>query len=352
MILTNPSTAETLAAEKPTGLSYGLPVHTLTGYWHNWQSDAARFIRLGDIPLLYDVILVAFAIPDKTAHGKMVFTPYPNASEDQFKSDVARLQSFGKKVLISVGGANGSAAITDSRAQHNFCASALEIVERYGFDGIDINLENKIVLVDGDTDLKEPQSPSITNLIDAVREIRSNFGLDFIVSMTPETINVQGGYSAYRGDWGSYLPVIDGLRDILTYVHVQHYNSAPMMALDGNIYAQGTADFLVALSEMLFQGFSLNGNARHVFPALKPEQIAIGLPASAKAAGGGYTTPAEVQKALNYLTRGVSFGGKYSLCNPSGYPTFKGIMTWSINWDAANCLQFSRSIRRSLDALP
>ena len=83
--------------------------------------------------------------------------------------------------------------------------------------------------------------------------------------------------------------------------------------------------------------------------ALRPEQVIIGLPSSPQAAGGGYTTPANVQKALDYLMKGQSFGGTYVLRKAGGYPGFKGLMTWSINWDKFTNFEFSNSHRAYLD---
>ncbi|MBV9786990.1 MAG: chitinase, partial [Chloroflexi bacterium] len=77
-----------------------------------------------------------------------------------------------------------------------------------------------------------------------------------------------------------------------------------------------------------------------------------GLPASPGAAGGGYTAPATVQRALNYLIKGQSYGGTYVLRNPAGYPNFRGLMTWSVNWDAYNNFEFSNSHRPYLNSLP
>jgi chitinase len=255
-------------------------------------------------------------------------------------------------VLISVGGANGSVAIADAASQRNFVESMTAIIQQYGFDGIDINLEGKVILEEGDTDFKHPVSPSIIHLIAAARKIKNNFSPDFIVSLAPETISVQGGYRQYRGAWGSYLPVIDGLRDILTYIQVQHYNSGTMMALDGKEYAQGTADFHVAMCEMLLRGFPINDKTQAFFFPLRPDQVAIGLPSSANIGNAGYTAPKEVQKALNYLSKGQDFGGPYHLHHTSGYPRFRGVMTWSINWDATTSFQFSTTTRNYLDVLP
>ena len=45
-----------------------------------------------------------------------------------------------------------------------------------------------------------------------------------------------------------------------------------------------------------------------------------------------------MKKALDYIIKGIPFGGKYKLSNESGYPAFRGLMSWSINWDAKTTL--------------
>jgi hypothetical protein len=109
----------------------------------------------------------------------------------------------------------------------------------------------------------------ITNLISAVRELRNGFGSGFVLSMAPETFFVQVGFDAYGSSAGAYLPVIHGLRDILSYIHVQHYNTGSVTALDGRAYSSATADFHVAMAEMLLAGFPVAHNANNVFPALR-----------------------------------------------------------------------------------
>jgi len=54
---------------------------------------------------------------------------------------------------------------------------------------------------------------------------------------------------------------------------------------------------------------------------------------------------------MDYLFKGISFGGNYSLVNPNGYPEMRGLMTWSINWDVFFNLEFSSNHRPYLDAL-
>jgi len=92
--------------------------------------------------------------------------------------------------------------------------------------------------------------------------------------------------------------------------------------------------FLVALSEPLITGFYVRNdlNEYRFFEGFRANQVAIGLLTTASE-GSGYMESSEINKALDYLTKGISFGGAYVLQNPSGYPDFSGIMGWSINCD-------------------
>lgn len=321
----------------------------LVGYWHNFDNGSTN-IRLRDISPNYDVIQVAFAEPSGGSQtGNMVFTPY-NSTVSEFQADIDFLQARGQKVLISIGGANGTVELTTTQAKTNFVQTMKNIINTYGFDGFDIDLEgSSLALNSGDTDFRNPTTPKIVNLIAAAKEILSSYGSNFLLTMAPETAYVQGGSGQYGGVWGAYLPVIHALRNDIDYLHVQHYNSGSMLGPDGRAYTQGTPDFHVAMAEMMLVGFPVAGNSNNVFPPLRPDQILIGLPASPQAAGGGYTTEANVQKALDYLMKGQSFGGSYVLRNPAGYPELKGLMTWSINWDKYVNYQFSNSHRAYLD---
>ncbi len=295
----------------------------LIGYWHNFDNGSSN-IRLRDVSPNYDVIQVAFAEPvGGAATGNMIFVPY-NATQAQFKADIAELQSQGKKVLISIGGANGAIELTTQQARNQFVATMKNIINTYQFDGLDIDLEgSSLSLSPGDTNFRNPTSPKVVNLISGVQELLNTYGSGFLLTMAPETVYVQGGMNAYGGPWGAYLPVIYAFHDRLNYLHVQHYNTGSMLALDGRAYSQGTADFQVAMAEMLLQGFPVGGNANNKFPALRPDQVMIGLPSAPAAAGGGFTTADNVHKALNYLVKGQSYGGSYILRNPSGYAALR-----------------------------
>jgi hypothetical protein len=182
----------------------------------------------------------------------------------------------------------------------------------------------------------------ITHLINAIKTIMMDYQLDnnkkLLLTFAPETAFVQGGQSAWSGVWGAYLPVLHSLRDSLDLLHVQLYNSGSMFGIDGNIYAQGSADFIVAMTEAVIQGFNVDrwSNQAGPFFGLAEEKIAVGLPACPSAAGGGFTDTTTVANALRYLMGSGPKPGSYTLVNPNGYPNLGGMMTWSINWDNVN----------------
>jgi chitinase len=289
--------------------------------------------------------------------GDIRFVPYSGTTAAEIRSDIAILHGRGKKVLISIGGANGQVQLTSSTARTNFVNTVTGIIRDYGFDGLDIDFEgHSLFLNSGDGDFRSPTTPVITNLISAIRSIKSNIGGNFVLTMAPETFFVQLGYSFYGGTCGgcdnragSYLPVIHALRNDLNILHVQHYNSGPITGLDNQYHTMGSADFHVAMADMMLTGFTV-ANTGIFFPALRQDQIAIGLPANQNA-GGGFTPVGEVHTALNYLYKGQVFGS-YRLRGGSSYPNMRGLMTWSINWDRFNNFEFSNQHGNYLDALP
>lgn len=328
-----------------------LPDHVLVGYWHNW-TGSPNALLLSELPEAYDVINLAFAEPT-TPHGAtMQFTPHPDIYPiaQNFKDDVESLQSAGKKVLISVGGAAGSVLVDDPADVEAFATSMLDIITTYGVDGLDIDLEGGALLLQaGDSDFRFPTTPRIVYFIEAMNTLLDQLPADFILTAAPETATVQGGYAAYGGVWGAYLPVLHAFHDRLTYVHVQHYNTGSMYGRDGHLYDAATADFHVAMADMLLAGFTVSGGQQ--FAPFTPGQVMIGLPAGPQAAGSGYTPPATVHQALDYLLLGESFGGAYELSDPDGYYYFHGLMTWSINWDVYYGEEFADSHGSYFDAL-
>ncbi|TXS57159.1 chitinase [Streptomyces sp. t39] len=332
----------------------GLPAHALVGYLHASFANGSGYTRMADVPDSWDVVNLAFGEPTSATSGDIRFSLCPVSecpnveSVAEFKAAIKAKQAAGKKVLISIGGANGQVQLASTAARDAFVTSVSKIIDEYGLDGLDIDFEgHSLSLNTGDTDFRNPTSPVIVNLISAVKTIKARYGADFVLTMAPETFFVQLGYQFYgSGPWGgqdpragAYLPVIHALRDDLTLLHVQDYNSGPIMGLDNQYHSMGGADFHIAMTDMLLAGFPVAGDQSRVFPALRPEQVAIGLPASTQA-GNGHTSPSEVNKALNCLTRNTDCG---SYRTHGTWPALRGLMTWSINWDRFNQWEFSKN---------
>ncbi|MER5868189.1 glycoside hydrolase family 18 protein [Streptomyces sp. NPDC002044] len=332
----------------------GLPAHALVGYLHSSFANGSGYVRMADVPASWDVINLAFGEPTSVTSGDIRFQLCPVAecpnveSPAEFKAAIKAKQAAGKKVLISIGGQNGQVQLATTAARDAFVTSVGKIIDEYGLNGLDIDFEgHSLSLATGDTDFRAPTTPVIVNLISAVKTLKARYGPDFILTMAPETFFVQLGYQYYgSGPWGgqdpragAYLPVIHALRDDLTLLHVQDYNSGSIMGLDNQYHSMGGADFHIAMTDMLLTGFPVAGNTARVFPALRPEQVAIGLPATTNA-GNGHTSPAEVNKALDCLTKKTNCG---SYQTHGTWPALRGLMTWSINWDRFGGWEFSRN---------
>ena len=126
-----------------------------------------------------------------------------------------------------------------------------------------------------------------------------------------------------------YFKTALNIKDILTVVNMQYYNSGSMLGCDGKVYSQGSVDFLTALACIQLEG------------GLDPSQVGIGVPASTRGAGSGYVEPSVVNNALDCLTQGTNCG---SFKPSKTYPGLRGAMTWSTNWDASAGNSWSNAV--------
>ena len=313
--------------------------HELIGYWAGYGRAGSTFPQR-EISPQWDVIIVAFATPDKNApEGTMQFHTPAGLDTAQFKADIAYLKSQGKKVMISLGGGGEHFTLADPNRVPNYVSSVTQIVTEYGFDGIDIDFESPSLSIDpGDTDFKHPTTPSIVNLISALHQLHDRFGPSFMISLVPEGTQIPSGYPSYGGQFGSYLAITYAIRDILSFIDVQDYNTPPLQGLDGEIYQPGTVDYHAAMTELLLHGFNVGGDPKRFFPPMQPNKVAVGFLT-------GDTTPLIVSQAMDYIITGKAPAGiTYKLRNPKGYSGMIGAMFWTIDADRRGNYNFSNLI--------
>ncbi|MFE2532302.1 chitinase [Streptomyces sp. NPDC059371] len=293
-----------------------VPAHAVTGYWQNFN-NGATVQKLSAVQSQYDIIAVAFADATSTP-GAVSFTldsaGLGGYTVDQFKADIKAKQAAGKKVVISIGGQNGTISVSDSASATNFANSVYSLMQTYGFDGVDIDLENGL---------------NATYMSQALRSLSGKAGSSLVITMAPQTIDMQSTSN-------SYFQTALNIKDILTVVNMQYYNSGSMLGCDGKVYSQGSVDFLTALACIQLQG------------GLDASQVGLGLPASTSGAGSGYVSPTVVNNALDCLTKLTNCG---SFKPAKAYPGLRGAMTWSTNWDASAGNAWSNAVGPHVHAL-
>lgn len=283
----------------------------LMGFWHNWPAGLSDGYRQGrfaslsleEVPKEYNVVAVAFM----KGSGIPTFKPF-NVSDAEFRRQVGVLNSQGRAVLISLGGADAHIELRSGQEQP-LANEIIRLVETYGFDGLDIDLEQSAI----DFAANKTVLPAALKL---VKDHYAGQGKHFIISMAPEF-----PYLTSTGKYLSYLQALEGYYD---FIAPQFYNqggdgvwvpeanngAGAWIAQNNDALKE---DFLYYLTESLVTG-------TRGFTRIAADKFVIGLPANNDAAATGYVIDKTV--VGNVLKRLAI----------KGLP-IKGLMTWSVNWD-------------------
>ncbi len=254
----------TTAAGGGGGGGAELPARALVGYLHSSFANGSGYTRMADVPASWDVINLAFGEPTSVTSGDIRFSLCPVAECPNVESEATSRPRSSQAGRGQEGAdldrrQNGQVQLNSTAARDAFVTSVSKIIDNYGLDGLDIDFEgHSLSLNKGDTDFRN-RPPGHRQPDLRVKTLKAKYGSDFVLTMAPETFFVQLGYQFYgSGPWGgqdpragAYLPVIHALRDDLTLLHVQDYNSGPIMGLDNQYHSMGGADFHIAMTDML-----------------------------------------------------------------------------------------------------
>ncbi|MFJ7772291.1 chitinase [Streptomyces sp. NPDC097107] len=314
--------ADTCAVKpKPAG-------KVLQGYWENWDG-AANGVHppFGWTPITdsrigahgYNVLNAAFPVirSDGTAlwedgmdRDVKVATP----------AEMCAAKASGQTLLLSIGGATAGIDLSSAAVADRFVETIVPILEKYNFDGIDIDIETGLV-GSGDINRLSTSQANLIRIIDGVlARMPSHFGL----TMAPETAYVTGGSVVYGSIWGAYLPVIKRYADNgrLWWLNMQYYNGS-MYGCSGDSYQAGTVQGFTAQTDCLDRGLVIQGTTIRV----PYDKQVPGLPAQ-PGAGGGHMAPPQVARAWNHYNGAL-----------------KGLMTWSVNWDGSKNWTFGDNVK-------
>ncbi len=300
----------------------------LTGYWFNWNNenadpslDTAKNLKLKDVPVYYDYVNISFGLTQTGSNnGTIDFSIDQYLAEhlggytkEEFINDINILHSRNRKVILSIGGATGTIILDNNDDVNAFINSTTSLIDEYGFDGIDIDIENDI---------------NTTNLENAIRGVLANYDSNFILTFAIETVDFQVNANAKAQ--GRYFDMISNLKDKIDLVNIQIYNTGSQYSIDRKLYTPGTIDFAVSIPTILLE------------KGLRQEQVGLGINTSSEKTG--YIEPNIVVDAYTSLKTGTCTNcSTFTL--PTSYENIGGIMIWGINEDVYKGEKFGRPIK-------
>ena len=274
----------------------------------------------------YTIMNVAFIKWDTSGNVSQDFNCYktvpPTCTGKPFTltaEHVTKLKQNNSKVLISIGGGAAGEFNTNTYNAYretfinNMVTSIIKLVDKYGFDGLDWDIENRT----GD---EEDYAEYVFNISHKLKQNNPNF----LITLAPQTyfFTPCSCWGAGTADecsctsttlpQGAISPVfaheeggVSFVNDIMSWVSPQLYNAPGQQ---GVIYAKMYIKTLIA------------GNwktGKYTIPPIPPEKLVPGFPAAntscQNGCGPGYVKPTELVDMLNELKdEGINLGGLMS----------------------------------------
>lgn len=308
--------------------------NAICGYWCNYiSSDDFVPMKLSDIPDYYEVINVAFARSDGNKNGAIKFelneylSETLNYSNEEFKKDIIDLQNKNKKVILSIGGSNDkNINITNEDEALNFANSVIEKINEYNFNGIDIDIEN------GNIETKYFE--------DAIMKISDNYASNLFITINSSATEMRST-NVNNGIDNIWYRISKDLKDILALISIRYYNSGMQRGFDyEQIYSreQGHISFITALATKFLEDKNFNHRQVGICILGYNEPQGDDLPQA-------FMEADKIVLALSSLIEGKDVHDSYkNFIPPTSYPDIGPTTIWSINNDAYNNYEMSRSI--------
>ncbi|ALD66304.1 glycosyl hydrolase family 18 protein [Spiroplasma cantharicola] len=286
----------------------------LVGYYFDWNGEGQTIPTFEElVKTNYNVINVSFLYSKKNFE----MPKYSPQNPEGVKAGIKLLQSKGKKVLISMGGAPSSEMKFRANQKNELKQTILDIVDEYGFDGLDINWAQKAL-----TDSRSQQTT-----VDALKEIKDE-NPEFIITMAPEMPYLTN--KSENSDKGSYITFLKGLEDYYNWVNPQLYNGRGFgpyiesqekkklkikedyIANDNEKYR---AEFYYLMTKYLTTVYSKQND----YYLIDPDKFVLGAAANEIAASGAASKDS-IKRSYRLLKKDKIYT--------------KGLMSWAINYDA------------------
>ncbi|GAL14541.1 chitinase [Vibrio astriarenae] len=254
--------------------------NVVVGYWHNWcggagyQGGDAPCFDLATIDTRYNVVAVSFmkVYDNRTANSIPTFKLDTSiVSEADFKQQIKLLNDQGRSVILALGGADAHIEMKTGQEQA-FADEIILLTEKYGFDGLDIDLEQGAITA----------ADNQTVIPAALRIVKDHYreqGKNFLITMAPEF--------PYLTTNGHYRPYIDSLDGYYDWINPQFYNQGGdgLWVEELNKWLsqnndEEKEDFIYYMSDSLANGTRGFGKIPH-------DKLVFGIPANSDAAATG-----------------------------------------------------------------
>lgn len=200
------------------------------GYWQMWQGP--KVAEITQQAPQYNLQYAAFGLGAEAGTGKVYFSP-EFSKHDELKADIAASQQAGSTWLLSVGG-GGEENLVLLQPEHvdQMVDSLISIVDDYGFQGIDFDLESG------------PERWNAQSMKAVSLKLKEHYGKSFLISAAPRPYEDE--YRDWAVDMGDALDLFG-----YQFYDAKEFNDPNFLRDNINFRIQQTLDLGIPASKLL-----------------------------------------------------------------------------------------------------